>query len=174
MKLSVLFAVLHDPVVLECRCKADSRLPGNTPGLRPIACLWRLARACCCRAGTWRSSDRGFQRPGRDTVGSAWKRRIARRLFAKRLRLLRLRRCSSVTFNNGHAANYCGSSEMCRFCCKSRKLHRSKFLVNSSNATRPTIRITLVALPRSPVNLACGDEVPQIHTRKARLRLLEF
>jgi hypothetical protein len=36
-------------------------------------------------------------------------------------------------------------------------LHRSEFLVNSSNATRPTIRITSVALPRSPVNLACGE-----------------
>ena len=80
--------------------------------------------------------------------------------------------CSS--FNNGHAANYCGSSEMCRFCCKSRKLHRSEFVVNSSNATRPTIRTPSVALSRSPVNLACGDEVPQIHTRKTRLWPLEF
>jgi hypothetical protein len=58
-------------------------------------------------------------------------------------------------------------SVSCRFCCKSRKLHRSEFLVNSSNATRPTIRITSVALPRSPLNLACGDEVPQIREKRA-------
>jgi hypothetical protein len=61
-----------------------------------------------------------------------------------------------------------------RFCCKSRKLHRSEFVLISWNATRPTIRTPSVALSRSPVNLACGDEVPQIHTRKTRLWPLEF
>jgi hypothetical protein len=36
------------------------------------------------------------------------------------------------------------------------------------------IRVTSVALPKSPTSLACDDEVPQIFTRKPRLRPLEF
>src|ERR1700685_374986 len=36
------------------------------------------------------------------------------------------------------------------------------------------IRIVSVALPKSPTNLAQGDEVPQISTRKPHLRPSEF
>jgi hypothetical protein len=61
-------------------------------------------------------------------------------------------------------------SDWCRFCCKSRKLHRSDSLVKSQNTNRSTIRITSVALSKSPMSLARGDEVPQISTRKMRLR----
>jgi hypothetical protein len=36
------------------------------------------------------------------------------------------------------------------------------------------IRTALVALPKSPMNLAQGDEVPQIITRRTRQRPSEF
>jgi hypothetical protein len=40
------------------------------------------------------------------------------------------------------------------YCCKSRKLHQSEFLVKPHNARRSMIRITSVALPKSPMSFA--------------------
>ena len=57
-----------------------------------------------------------------------------------------------------------------RYCCKSRKLHHSEFLVKPQNEKRSTIRTTPVALAKSPVSFAWDDEVSQISTRKQRQR----
>src|SRR5579863_10714874 len=69
----------------------------------------------------------------------------------------------------GHRAK----SEKCRYCCKSRKLHPN-FRRNVENAKRSMVRITSAPLSKSPMSLAGDDEVPQISTRKPRLRPLEF
>jgi hypothetical protein len=39
---------------------------------------------------------------------------------------------------------------------------------------RPPIDVASITLPRSPVSLSSGDEVPHIFTRKSRLRTKEF
>jgi hypothetical protein len=36
------------------------------------------------------------------------------------------------------------------------------------NGTKSPIRITSIALPKSPMSLTCGDEVPHIFTRIPR------
>src|SRR6187399_1322750 len=61
-----------------------------------------------------------------------------------------------------------------RLCCKSRKLQGSDFFAKTRNGKQSTIRIIPIALPRSPVSFARGDEVPHIFTRKPRLQPAEF
>src|SRR5229473_191120 len=60
------------------------------------------------------------------------------------------------------------------FCCRSRKLQGDEFFAKTRNGKQSTIRITSIALPKSPVSLTCGDEVPHIFTRKPRLQPAEF
>src|SRR6187200_1558604 len=61
-----------------------------------------------------------------------------------------------------------------RLCCKSRKLQGSEFFAKTRNGKQSTIRIISIALPKSPVSFARGDEVPHIFTRKPRLQPAEF
>jgi hypothetical protein len=49
-----------------------------------------------------------------------------------------------------------------RFCCKSRKLQGPEFFAKIRNGKRSMIRITSIALSKSPVSLTSGDEVPHI------------
>ena len=61
-----------------------------------------------------------------------------------------------------------------RLCCKSRKLQGHEFFAKTRNGKQSPIRITSIALPKSPVSLTCGDEVPHIFTRKPRQQPAEF
>ena len=58
--------------------------------------------------------------------------------------------------------------------CKSRKLQGNEFFAKTRSEKEPPIRMVSVALPKSPVSLALGDEVPHIFTRKPRLQPGEF
>ncbi|MET4070537.1 hypothetical protein ABID58_005342 [Bradyrhizobium sp. S3.2.6] len=49
-----------------------------------------------------------------------------------------------------------------RLCCKSRKLQSSGFFAKTLSSERSLIRMTSIALPKSPVNFARGREVPRI------------
>jgi len=59
-------------------------------------------------------------------------------------------------------------------CCKSRKLQGYGFFAKTQNGKRSPIHMTAIALPKSPVSLALGDEVPHIFTRKLRLQPQNF
>src|SRR6187399_3687054 len=61
-----------------------------------------------------------------------------------------------------------------RLCCKSQKLQGSDLIAKTRNGKQSTIRIISIALPKSPVSFARGDEVPHIFTRKPRLQPAEF
>jgi hypothetical protein len=61
-----------------------------------------------------------------------------------------------------------------RYCCKSRKLQGHEFFAKTRNGRRSPIRMTSIALPKSPVSLTQGDEVPHILTRKPHLQPAEF
>src|SRR6266540_7459113 len=65
-------------------------------------------------------------------------------------------------------------SEMCRYCCKSPKLPGDNFPAVRRSDRRPPIYVVSITLPRSPVSLSSGDEVPHIFTRKSRLQPGEF
>jgi hypothetical protein len=62
----------------------------------------------------------------------------------------------------------------CRYCCKSPKLPGDNFPAIRPSDQRSPISITSIALPRSPVSLSSGDEVPHIFTRKPHLQPGEF
>src|SRR4249919_3595793 len=61
-----------------------------------------------------------------------------------------------------------------RLCCKSRKLQGYEYFAKIQHGQQSPIRITSIALPKSPVSFARGDEVPHIFTRNARLQPAEF
>jgi hypothetical protein len=61
-----------------------------------------------------------------------------------------------------------------RYCCKSPKLPGDNFPAVRRFDRRPPIYVVSITLPRSPVSLSSGDEVPQIFTRKSRIRPGEF
>src|SRR6266508_6565011 len=65
-------------------------------------------------------------------------------------------------------------SESGRYCCKSPKLPGCTFPAVRRSDRRPPIYVVSIALPRSPVSLSSGDEVPHIFTRKSRLQPVEF
>jgi hypothetical protein len=65
-------------------------------------------------------------------------------------------------------------SVKCRYCCKSPKLPGDNFPAVRRSDRRPPIYVVSIALPRSPVSLSSGDEVPHIFTRKSRLQPGEF
>ena len=66
------------------------------------------------------------------------------------------------------------TSPLCRLCCKSRKLQGSEFFAKTQSGKQSPIRITSFALPKSPMSLTRGDEVPPVVTRKSRLQPAEF
>ena len=51
-------------------------------------------------------------------------------------------------------------SALCRHCCKSPKLSGDNFLAVRRFDRRPPIYVVSITLPRSPVSLSSGDEVP--------------
>jgi hypothetical protein len=53
-------------------------------------------------------------------------------------------------------------------------LQGSDFFAKTRNGKQSTIRIISIALPKSPVSFARGDEVPHIFARKPRLQPAEF
>src|SRR5215471_2557995 len=57
---------------------------------------------------------------------------------------------------------------------KSPKLSGDKFPATRRTNRRPATCVASIALPKSPVSLASGDEVPHIFTRKSRLQRGEF
>src|SRR6266487_432094 len=59
-------------------------------------------------------------------------------------------------------------------CCKSPKLPGDNFPAIRRSDRRPPICVASITLPRSPVSLSSGDEVPHIFTRKSRLQPGEF
>src|SRR6516165_2463364 len=61
-----------------------------------------------------------------------------------------------------------------RYCCKSPKLSGDNFPAVRRFDRRPPIYVVSITLPRSPVSLSSGDEVPHIFTRKSRLKPGEF
>jgi hypothetical protein len=48
------------------------------------------------------------------------------------------------------------------------------FFAKTRNRKPSLIRLASIALPRSPVSLTSGDEVPHIFTRKPRVRAAKF
>ena len=53
-----------------------------------------------------------------------------------------------------------GTSDLCRLCCKSLKTPGDKFPARSRNKPRSLIDVASGSLPKSPVSLSAGDEVP--------------
>src|SRR3979411_1869738 len=66
------------------------------------------------------------------------------------------------------------TSQMCRLCCKSLKTPGDKYPARSRNKPRSLIDLASGSLPKSPVSLSPGDEVPHMFTRKPRLQLEKF
>src|SRR5262245_36889535 len=61
-----------------------------------------------------------------------------------------------------------------RYCCKSPKLPGDVFPAVSRSDLRAPVCAASITLPRSPVSLSVGDEVPHIFTRKSRLQPGKF
>ena len=61
-----------------------------------------------------------------------------------------------------------------RYCCKSRKLQGYEFFAKTRNGKQSPIRITSIALPRSPVSLSVRRRGPHILTRKPHLQPAKF
>src|SRR6516225_5925169 len=75
---------------------------------------------------------------------------------------------------SGHIEALSRLSALCRYCCKSPKLPGDNFPAIRRSDRRPPIHVVSITLPRSPVSLSSGDEVPHIFTRKSRLQPGEF
>src|SRR5271165_4563219 len=56
--------------------------------------------------------------------------------------------------------------EMCRYCCKSRKLRGDKFPAGRQSKPQSPVCVASIMLPRSPVSLSRGDEVSHIFYTK--------
>jgi hypothetical protein len=86
---------------------------------------------------------------------------------------------SAVTFATQSSdlrtkVGHLSGSELCGYCCKSPKLPGDNFPAVRRSDRRPPICVVSITLPRSPVSLSSGDEVPHIFTRKSRLQPGEF
>ena len=79
-----------------------------------------------------------------------------------------------VSFRQQRTCCRSGLAALCRYCCKSPKLPGANFSAVKKSDRRPPIDVASITLPRSPVSLSSGDEVPHIFTRKSRLRPKEF
>jgi hypothetical protein len=75
---------------------------------------------------------------------------------------------------SGQMGRRLAKSALCRFCCKSRKLPGDNFPAITRTNRRPPLCVASITLPRSPVSLSSGDEIPHIFTRKSRLQPGEF
>src|SRR3954465_14682710 len=80
----------------------------------------------------------------------------------------------SAFANTGYAVAHVRGNAMCRLCCKSLKTPGDKFPARSRNKPRSLIHVASGSLPKSPVSLSPGDEVPHMFTRKPRLQLEKF
>src|SRR3954465_12093434 len=80
----------------------------------------------------------------------------------------------SAFANTGYAVAHVRGNAMCRLCCKSLKTPGDKFPARSRNKPRSLIDVASGSLPKSPVSLSPGDEVPHMFTRKPRLQLEKF
>src|SRR5258707_15682988 len=56
-------------------------------------------------------------------------------------------------------------SQECRLCCKSLKTRGDKFPARRRNKPRSLIDVASGSLPKSPVSLSPGDEVPPMFTQ---------
>src|ERR1039458_2599938 len=56
-----------------------------------------------------------------------------------------------------------------RYCCKSPKSWGDKFLAGILNKPQSPIDVATGSLPKSPVSLSLGDEVPHVFIRKSHL-----
>src|SRR6266540_2325038 len=61
-----------------------------------------------------------------------------------------------------------------RLCCKSLKTPGDKFPARRRNKPRSLINVVSGSLPKSPVSLSPGDEVPHMFTRKPLLQPEKF
>jgi hypothetical protein len=129
--------------------------PAMIPHSRP-ARLWRLRTP---RAPTARHTVR------RGATGAARPRRRGDRVTD------RLLRCMSLVLALRDSSLQCQArSVLDGLCCKSPKLLGDNFPAIRRSDRRPTIFVDSITLPRSPVSLSSGDEVPHIFTRKSRLQ----
>ena len=62
----------------------------------------------------------------------------------------------------------------CRYCCKSPKLPGANFYAVKKSDRRSPVDVASITLPRSPVSLSSGDEVPHIFTPKSRVQPKEI
>jgi hypothetical protein len=65
-------------------------------------------------------------------------------------------------------------SHSCRLCCKSLKTPGDKFPARRRNKPRSLINVVSGSLPKPPVSLSPGDEVPHMFTRKPLLQPEKF
>ena len=75
---------------------------------------------------------------------------------------------------SGQTGRRLATSALCRYCCKSPKLPGNNFPAIRRSDRRPPICVVSITLPKSPVSLSSGGEVPHIFTRKSRLQPGEF
>src|SRR6202022_3215013 len=61
-----------------------------------------------------------------------------------------------------------------RYCCKCPRLPGANFPAVKKSDRRPPIDVAPITLPRSPVSLSSGNEVPHIFTRKSRVQPKEI
>jgi hypothetical protein len=66
------------------------------------------------------------------------------------------------------------TADECRLCCKSLKTRGDQSPARRPNKPRSLIDVASGSLPKSPVSLSPGDEVPHMFTRKPRLQLEKF
>ena len=66
-------------------------------------------------------------------------------------------------------ASATGLSAKCRLCCKSPKMLSDKFLAGILNKLQSPFDVAAGSLPKSPVSLSMGDEVPHIFIRRSHL-----
>jgi hypothetical protein len=83
-------------------------------------------------------------------------------------------RACPLRAESGQVGRHLAKSALCRYCCKSPKSPGDNFPAIRRSDRRPPICVVSITLPRSPVSLSSGDEVPHIFTRKSRLQPGEF
>lgn len=127
------------------------------------------------RASAKPGSRQRIQRPRRR--GASWKPIVHMRSH------VRFGSFASILAHPGHVcfspesdqkSGRAGLVAKCRLCCKSLKTPGDKFPARSRNKPRSLIDVASGSLPKSPVSLSPGDEVPHMFTRKPRLQLEKF
>src|SRR5262249_30551383 len=67
-----------------------------------------------------------------------------------------------------------GTSDSCRYCCKSPKLPGANFPAVKKSDRRPPIDVASITLPGSPASFSSDDEVPHIFTWKSSVQPKEI